>query len=301
MCRSSFKYNLTFIVLFFGITLIHAGDEGEETSTNDIKLYYTEWSVPCRSVMMIGKMLDIPFEMIELDLKKRDRYDSEYENINPLRKAPVINDNGFILWESRAIMVYLVQKYGANHQLNLYPANLQIQANINKMLQFDMGTLTLAFNNLYGMWALYKSPKTEYKQTKLLDAFQIFDTLLENQFAAGNSLTLADVALFVNIITIEAAGEINLNEYKNINFWYTKCNTLLTNYKNVNTIGLNIIRQKTEDRKKEDKDEMVEGLVYNSDFLKAISTLVRGVQSQVISSEYLYHFKSLETRLLLLR
>ncbi|KAL4148867.1 hypothetical protein QTP88_003012 [Uroleucon formosanum] len=296
MCRPPFKYNLTFIVLFFGITLIHAGDDGEETSKDNIELYCIDWSVPCRAVMMLGKLLDIPFKMIPVDLEKHEQFTPAYEKINPLHQVPAINDNGFVLFESGAILVYLSQKFRTEKNKNLIPHDVQKRATVNKMLEFEMGTLRPAFNNLHGLWVVFKSPRTEFKLTKLIDAIQALNTLLEDNFAAGGIFTVSDVALFATILTIEAANVVDLSMYKNINKWYNNCQKELTDYQKVNEKGLDILKSRTENRNK-DKKEEVEGLISNNDVYKAVSTLLRGIETQVISPKHAKPLKPLKDEL----
>lgn len=53
---------------------------------------------------------------------------------------PTLDDNGFILTESRAIGVYLAEKYFPEGH-SLYPKDVKQRARINQLLQFDCGTL----------------------------------------------------------------------------------------------------------------------------------------------------------------
>jgi len=49
----------------------------------------------------------------------------------------------------------------------------------------------------------FKIPRTEYKENKLHVGLKFFEDLLKDSWAAGDSMTVADVALVASISTIE--------------------------------------------------------------------------------------------------
>lgn len=54
---------------------------------------------------------------------------------------PVLNDDGFILTESRAIIIYLIEKFNPEGH-SLYPKDAKKRAQINQYMQFDAGNLS---------------------------------------------------------------------------------------------------------------------------------------------------------------
>lgn len=67
---------------------------------------------------------------------------------------PTIVDNGFVLWESRAIMTYLVSQYGKND--SLYPKNPRKRAIVDQRLHFDLGTLYASYAAYYVSFVIPK-------------------------------------------------------------------------------------------------------------------------------------------------
>lgn len=59
--------------------------------------------------------------------------------MNPQHTIPVLDDNGTIIPESHAIMIYLVSKYGKDD--SLYSKEIVKQAKLNAALHFESGVL----------------------------------------------------------------------------------------------------------------------------------------------------------------
>lgn len=75
-----------------------------------------------------------------MNLFQTEQLKEEFVKINPQHCLPTIDDDGFVLWESRAIAVYLVESRRPAGD-SLYPKDAQQRAVINQRLQFDCGTL----------------------------------------------------------------------------------------------------------------------------------------------------------------
>lgn len=130
-------------------------------------------------------------------------------------------DDGFALWESRAILIYLVEKYDADG--TLYPKCPQARAVVNQRLFFDLGTLYSRFGEYFYPQIFAKQPADPEKLTKVHDALEFLNTFLEgNTYVAGDELTIADYALFATLLTIEAAS-IDIEKHENVFKWFGVC------------------------------------------------------------------------------
>eukprot|EP00102_Acyrthosiphon_pisum_P025075 XP_016662285.1 PREDICTED: uncharacterized protein LOC100574427 [Acyrthosiphon pisum] len=252
-------------------------------------LYYTSFSAPCRSVMLMAEMLGLKLNLIPIDLVTHKHLEKKFTDINPQHILPTLVDDDFVLWESRAIIVYLVQTYGEDNS-PLFPEDKKKQALINQRLQFDMGTLYAPFVNQYSPWMFFKIPRTEYKEKKLQVGLKFFEDLLRDSWAAGDSMTVADVALVASISTIKAVG-VDLTKYTNISKWFQNCKATIKGYNEANNEGIEVVKTMVANRKLEDKMKLEEAVekeqsVTNNDVLKAVKTLMQAVQHQVISQEY---------------
>lgn len=166
--------------------------------------------------------------------------------MNPQHVLPTLNDNGFCLWESRAISAYLVDKYAKTD--SLYPKDPQKRAIVDQRLYFDMGTLTQKFGEYFYSQVIHKKPADPEKKAKCEEALGYLNTILEGkQYAAGEYLTIADMALVATISTYEVIG-FEFSNYENISKWYAKCKATMPGY-DINEKGIEIFKQWLDARK----------------------------------------------------
>ncbi len=75
-----------------------------------MKLYVLPPSPRAFKVIALKNYLALDCEMQLVDLGKGDQLAPEYIAMNPNRKMPVLEDDGFVLWESNAILLYLPRR-----------------------------------------------------------------------------------------------------------------------------------------------------------------------------------------------
>ncbi|KAH8382069.1 hypothetical protein KR009_001653 [Drosophila setifemur] len=180
--------------------------------------YYMAGSSGCRTVLMVAKALGLELNKKLVNTMEGDQMKPEFLKLNPQHTIPTLVDNGFSIWESRAIAVYLVEKYGKDD--SLFPKDPKKQAVVNQRLYFDMGTLYQSFGNYF--YPLFRTgqPGSAEDFKKIEAAFEFLNTFLEGQkYVAGDHLTVADIAILATVSTFDVA-EFDISKYVNVDRWY---------------------------------------------------------------------------------
>ncbi len=97
-----------------------------------IKVYGLGLSFPVNRVRMCCNAIGVDHEFVVINPLAGETQTEEYLRMNPSGKIPAIDDDGFYLFESNAIMKYLCRKNNSD----LYPAEIIDQAHVDKWLDF---------------------------------------------------------------------------------------------------------------------------------------------------------------------
>uniref|UniRef100_A0A182ILF0 glutathione transferase n=1 Tax=Anopheles atroparvus TaxID=41427 RepID=A0A182ILF0_ANOAO len=188
--------------------------------------YYSIISPPCQSVLLTAKKLGIT-----LNLKKTNVHDpAEKEalsKLNPQHTIPTLVDNGHVVWESYAIVLYLVEKYGKDDAL--YPKDPKVRSVVNQRLFFDIGTL---YKNIIGiiMLVFKKEQPTDEQMEKLKQAIDLLEGFVtERPYAAADQLTVADICLLGSVTGLEWLKH-DLQPYPHIRAWVSRVTAEIPDY-----------------------------------------------------------------------
>ncbi|XP_013142208.1 PREDICTED: glutathione S-transferase 1-1-like [Papilio polytes] len=148
-----------------------------------IDLYYVPGSPPCRAVLLTARALNLNLNLKLVDLHHGEHLKPEYLKLNPQHTVPTLVDDGLALSESRAIITYLVNKYGKAS--GLYPEEARARALVDQRLYFDVGTLYQRFSEYFYPQVFAGAPADKEKAAKVEDALKILDVFLEGQKYVG--------------------------------------------------------------------------------------------------------------------
>lgn len=145
---------------------------------------------------------------------------------------PTIVDDGFALWESRAILTYFVNKFAPGH--SLYPTDVKQRAQIDRALNFDGCALYPAFGAVVYPIVRQGLPFNPTQAEPLYQKLEILDTLLsQSDYVAGSTLSLADLSTLATVSSITAISFLETAKYSNIHKWVERLRPQVKNWDTV--------------------------------------------------------------------
>lgn len=76
-----------------------------------LKFYFNGSPNPTKIALFLEEA-GLPYEPMPVDTRKGDQFKPEFIKLNPNAKVPVIDDDGVIVFDSNAILLYLAEKTG---------------------------------------------------------------------------------------------------------------------------------------------------------------------------------------------
>ncbi|KAF3421802.1 hypothetical protein E2986_11895 [Frieseomelitta varia] len=213
--------------------------------------YETTGSPPCRLVRLAAAALGVTLNLKKISFENLEHLTPEYLKMNPQHMVPTIDDDGFIMCErniihvfiSRAIITYLANQYGKDD--SLYPKDPKKRALVDQRLYFDACTLYKAFIDYYYPIFIYKAPRDPTKYVAIGTALSFLEKFLEGQdYVAGKTMTLADLAIVVTVSTLEVSS-YDLSKYKNVIRWFARIKSEAPKYED-NDVGAKVLKQWSE-------------------------------------------------------
>ncbi|SHH56765.1 glutathione S-transferase family protein [Massilia sp. CF038] len=195
-----------------------------------MRLYHNPLSSNARRVQLTAQLLGIELELVHVDLAS-DADRRRLQEINPNGKLPVLTDGDFVLWESCAIMQYLCD---LAPEQTLYPLDPRARADVNRWMfwacqHFAPAVGVLTYENIWkGMMGRGEADPRELARGErdLLQFGAVVDAQLAGrEWMAGQSLTLADLALAPSFMYIER-GRLPLERFPNLMAWWARIQAL---------------------------------------------------------------------------
>lgn len=166
--------------------------------------------------------LGIAYEREDVGRGFGKNHEPDYLALNPNGRVPTIVDDGFVLWESNAIVRYLCAKHGMG---TLYPRELERRADMERWMDWQQTTLRPHFHALSDarQGTDSSSEATIASLKKALEStWKILDEHLAKQpYIGGDGLTMADIP-FCYIVNRWYKLPVEHSGLPNVRAWFDR-------------------------------------------------------------------------------
>lgn len=189
-----------------------------------LKIWGRRNSINVQKVLWCCSELKLPFERIDAGGQFGVNNTPEYRALNPNGLVPTIDYDGFILWESHAIVRYLCGIHGLG---TLWPGTPREFAEADRWMEWYGSTLWLNLRPVF--WNLVRLPPEKRDMAlvvdstrKLTDNMEIVDArLAKNRYLGGRQFTMGDIPMGVAAFRWFNMP-IERRPFKNLETWYQR-------------------------------------------------------------------------------
>ena len=180
-------------------------------------------------VLLVAHHLGIDYELCLVDLTKGEQKSGAFAALNPNMRMPVLEDDGFVLWESNAIVEYLASKSSP-----WLPGEARARLAITKWLywesnHWDPACSIFVFERIvkpfFGMGEPAASELARGETLFRRLAAVLDGQLGERRYLAGDAMTIADLAVGASFVASEPAG-YPLEDFRAIQRWQAELTAL---------------------------------------------------------------------------
>jgi glutathione S-transferase len=189
-----------------------------------IKLHRHPLSGHSHRAQLALSLMGVPHELVDVDLMQGAHKAPEFVKLSPFGQVPVLDDNGTIVFDSNAILVYLATRYDADRRW--LPRDAKGQADVQAWLsvaagQIAFGPATARLITVFG--AKRDAEDAIGRAHSLLKVMEA--QLATRHFLVGDGATLADIAAY-SYISAAPEGNVDLSAYPNVRAWLARVEAL---------------------------------------------------------------------------
>lgn len=194
-----------------------------------MKLYTNPLSGNARKVEFMLRHLGVDAEMVVVDLGKGEQREPAFCKLNPNGKVPVLVDRDLVVWESHAIMRHLARE----HAPELLGTDVRSRAAVDQWLSWQLAHLGATVSTLIGermLEPMRGGTTDEAVVERAVAELGRLATILEDhldgrEWVAGDSLSIADIALSMSVAAAPFAKE-SFEGYAAIWAWFQRVSAL---------------------------------------------------------------------------
>jgi len=178
-----------------------------------MKLYHHPLSGHSHRARLFASLLGLPHELVEVDLKSGVHKQPEFLRLNPFGQVPVLDDDGVIVSDSNAILVYLAKKSGRTEWL---PEDPRGAAAVQRWLSVAAGEVAYgpaAARLITVFGAKYNADEVIARAHALLSKLEA--QLAKRDWLTADRPTIADVAIY-SYVARAPEGNVDLSNYPSV-------------------------------------------------------------------------------------
>jgi len=196
-----------------------------------MRLHYHPQSRCSQRVLMTARHLGTELELVPVDLFKGEQRSPAFLALNPNHAVPVLEDGGFVLWESFAIMQYLAGKVPGQ---SLHPADPRARADVDRWLFWCAQHLAPAIailnweNSIKPLIGAGPADPAEVAEGEALvgEYGAVLDAhLAGREWICGLAVTLADIAIAAPLADTDRA-RLPVKALPNLQAWFARVRAL---------------------------------------------------------------------------
>ena len=189
-----------------------------------LKVYGRNNSINVQKVMWLVGEMQLVYERLDVGGAFGKNDQDWYLEMNPMGRVPVLDDRGYVLWESHTIVRYLAREYGSGAW---YPGDAKGCGDIDKWMDWKIGFVQPALHAAF--WGLIRTTEADRDMTAIRNSsvetaklLGILDVHLRGRdYINGKSISIADVPL--GALTNRWYGlDVEHPDYQNLRAWYER-------------------------------------------------------------------------------
>ncbi len=160
--------------------------------------------------------MGLPYEVRVIDFATLEQKADWYVKLNPNGRIPTLDDNGFVMFESGAILIYLAEKTG-----QFLPGDVQGRSRVMQWLMFQMsgiGPMMGQANVFFRYFPEKIQSVIDRYQREVTRLLGILDLQLASHEYVAGAYSIADMALWPWVSGYEWSG-VSVAEFPNLQRW----------------------------------------------------------------------------------
>ena len=195
----------------------------QTAQTPALTFYSFPLSGHAHRVALMLSLLEVPHRKVDVDLRGGEHKRPAFLALNSFGQVPVIDDNGVVVADSTAILVYLAKRYNGQAWLPEDPAGA---AAVQRWLSVASGQLVSGPNAARLVVLFGASHDVDSTLARAHALLQVMDgELAARDFLAGTIPTIADVACYA-YVAHAPEGNVSLEAYPHVRAWLRRIESL---------------------------------------------------------------------------